>query len=148
MIKRQYRNGFLLLEYILACCIFLLLAGIALPYMERTQRHDADVFTRELAMDLHRMRQLAVANGFAANDAWTLSLRKDRYMIIRQYTVQKTRIYPDGVTIPLGSSRKDVSFNANGKPKGNMEFTISLADDPSYRRTIIVAAQTGRIRIE
>lgn len=113
------------------------------------QRHSVDLMTREIAVDLQCMRQHSLTNGAADADGWTLSLRKDRYVIVQRYTVHKTKVYPAGIVIPVGKSgRKDFTFNGKGRPQSDMEITISHSDMPAYARKIIVAAQTGRIRIE
>ena len=147
--RRRNANGFLLGEYIAVCCLFFLLVSAAMAVPRDAERCHADAMTRELALDLQKIRQYSLANGYAASDSWVLSLRKDRYVIIRQFTTMKTRMYPKNVVVPLGNNkRKDVTFDGKGKPQGNMEIRISLADDPSYLRKIVVAAQTGRIRVE
>ncbi len=147
LVKRH--NGFILAEYLVAIALMGLLAVLAVPAMTwDSQRHEADLLTRELAMDLQRIRQLSLANGLAANESWAVSLRKDRYLVLQRYTVRKTRVYPAGISIPVGNaSRKDFTFNYKGKPQADMTITIS-AEGSSYRRAIVVAAQTGRIRIE
>ena len=119
------------------------------PSIERhNAKRDADIFVRELAIDIQRIRQYSMSNGLADSDNWNISCSKTKYSVIRQYFVKKERPYPKGVTvIASGASRKDIFFDEKGRPTHAMQVTISVPDI-SYTKKIILAAQTGRIRIE
>ena len=123
--------------------------GICFPYISRSDtKRDADILVRELAMDIQRMRQYSMTNGLANSDNWNISCSKDRYYIIRQYWIQKERPYPKGVTvIATGASRQEIFFDEKGRPTHAMQVIVS-APEISYTKKIILAAQTGRIRIE
>lgn len=142
-------NGYLLWELLVVCMSIVLGTAIFFPYMGRHDaQRDADVFVRELAMDIQRMRQYSMTNGLAGSDNWNISCGKDRYYVIRQYFIQKERPYPPGVqVIASGASRRDIFFDEKGRPTHAMQVTISVPDI-SYTKKIILAAQTGRIRIE
>lgn len=147
---RRRENGYLLMEYIVLLGLLGLFFMLAMPKLTwDSHRYAVDVMTREIAADLQRMRQHSLTNGTADMDGWTLSLRKDKYVIMQRYTVHKTRIYPEGITIPTGKSgRKDFTFDGKGRPQSDMELTVASSGAQPYEKKIIVAAQTGRIRIE
>ena len=138
------------MEYIVLLGLLSLFFALAMPKAAWDSRcYAVDIMTRELAVDLQSMRQHSLTNGEADMDGWTLSLRKDRYVIMQRYSVHKTKIYPDGIMIPTGKSgRKDFTFDSKGRPQKDMELTVASSGEPSYKKKIIVAAQTGRIRIE
>ncbi|WP_301860474.1 Tfp pilus assembly protein FimT/FimU [uncultured Megasphaera sp.] len=143
-------NGFVSLT---ECMIVLVLLGlVAMTVMPslvwHPQRRQVDVLTRELAIELQLLRQHALTNGLALNDSRRLLVYRHRYVIQRQYMEQKTRTYPDGVIVRVSDEgRKEFSFNQKGRPRYDMEVIISDSDR-TYERKIVVAAQTGRIRLE
>ena len=147
--RHRVANGYFLWEVLLVCTIILLGMTVFFPYIGRHDaKRDADVLVRELAVDIQRMRQYSMSNGLADSDNWNISCSKERYYVIRQYMIQKERPYPKGVTvIASGASRKDIFFDEKGRPTHAMQVTISVPAI-SYTKKIILAAQTGRIRIE
>lgn len=132
----------------MALCILGILTAIMLPQMTwNKNRHEVDVLTREIAIDLQRMRQYSLTSGMAQGNSWTLSLQKNEYVIMERYIVHKRRAYPDGVVVPLEGTRKDIKFDGKGRPQNNMQITVAEREG-TYQHRIIVAVQTGRIRIE
>lgn len=142
-------NGYFLWELLLVCTMITLGMAMIFPSIERhNAKRDADILVRELAIDIQRIRQYSMSNGLADSDNWNISCSKTKYSVIRQYFVKKERPYPKGVTvIASGASRKDIFFDEKGRPTHAMQVTISVPDI-SYTKKIILAAQTGRIRIE
>ena len=51
------------------------------------------------------------------------------------------------VQVVITPAGKEIRFNGTGKPEGTMSFVVSL-QDKTYSRKVIVASQTGRIRLE
>ena len=144
------QNGFLLLEYIVWIGLVGLFFSVMLPKtVWNPKQYEVDMMARKIAVHMQCMRQHSLTNGTADADSWVLSIRKDRYVIMQRYIVHKTRMYPNSISISVGQGgRKDFAFNGQGRPKHDMEITISHSQMPEYTKKIIVAAQTGRIRIE
>lgn len=82
---------------------------------------------------------LALALG---NGRWKLVLEGDRYVLQEGYVRIKERPYPPGLQVTKG----DVCFDVDGRPQHTMSVVIT-APDGAYERSIVVAAQTGRIRL-
>ncbi|MCI1248121.1 MAG: hypothetical protein LKG17_04300 [Megasphaera sp.] len=139
-------NGFLsLTEMMIAVSIAVLCMMIAVPCISWNRRqHDVDILTRQFALDLQDLRQHSLANG-GIGDQWILRIGQDQYYVRQNYMRRKERLFPQGVVItPAG---KEIRFNGTGKPEGTMSFVVSL-QDKTYSRKVIVASQTGRIRLE
>ena len=143
-------NGYLLLELLIAISILMTLLFMGTPGLSwHRQYYAVDAMTREIIMDLHQLRQQAVGNGLGGMDDWCLSVRNQEYRIVQNgYIVYKKQSFSNIVDIPIEESRKDFRFDEQGKPKGkNMRLTVRSTDG-RYERRIIIAAQTGRIRVE
>lgn len=140
-------NGFVsLLEAGIAVLILTLMMALVVPSITWNREHyEVDILTRQLALDLQNIRQHSLANGGSKSDAWVLHIGEEMYYIKQNYTRQKERLYPGHAVIaPAG---KEIYFHGTGKPEGTMSFTIS-SRDKTYTRNVIVASQTGRIRLE
>lgn len=147
LVKRQ-KNGFVsLLECILAVAFLGTLCLLTvLPWQWQAERHEADMLTRELMLDLQRLREFSMGNNLAKEGRYSLYFRTGEYVLSQGYTVLKRRPYSPraGVTV---ITLREFKFNEEGRPTKDMRITVSTAD-AGYSRTIVVAAQTGRIRAE
>ncbi len=130
------RNGFISLTgLMLALGLLLLYLGLGLTAGQRSRSHQAvDGLAREMALDMQQVRQRCVGNN-QSNGHWKLVLQEG-------YIRVKERPYPPGLQVTKG----DVRFAVDGRPQHTMAVVIT-SPDGAYTRSIVVAAQTGRIRI-
>ncbi len=137
------RNGFISLTgLLLALGLLLLYLGLCLIAGHCSRSHQAvDGLVREMALDMQQVRQHCVGNN-QSSGRWKLVLEGDRYVLQDGYTRVKERPYPPG----LGVTKGDVRFDVEGRPQHTMSVVIT-SPDGTYARSIVVAAQTGRIRI-
>lgn len=131
------RNGFISLTgLMLALGLLLLYLGLGLTAGQRSRGHQAvDGLVREMALDMQQVRQRCVGNN-QSNGRWKLVLEETRYVRVKE------RPYPPGLQVTKG----DVRFAVDGRPQHTMAVVIT-SPDGAYTRSIVVAAQTGRIRI-
>ena len=109
---------------------------------QRSRSHQAvDGLAREMALDMQQVRQRCVGNN-QGSGRWKLVLEGDRYVLQEGYVRIKERPYPPGLQVTKG----DVCFDVDGRPQHTMSVVIT-APDGAYERSIVVAAQTGRIRL-
>jgi Tfp pilus assembly protein FimT len=144
------QSGFLSLEILLALSIIAVFICLAVPNMVWHRQHYAvDALAREMMLDLQWVRQNSLGNGLGGTNDLCLSIRNSDYRIVfNNYIVRKKRSFGGEVYVPAENQRKDFRFDEQGKPKGKkMQFTIR-SRDKQYERRVIIAAQTGRIRIE
>lgn len=137
------RNGFISLTgLMLALGLLLLYLGLGLTAGQRSRSHQAvDGLAREMALDMQQVRQRCVGNN-QSNGRWKLVLEEKRYVLQEGYIRVKERPYPPGLQVTKG----DVRFAVDGRPQHTMAVVIT-SPDGAYTRSIVVAAQTGRIRI-
>lgn len=138
----KQKNGFLLFtDLLLGLSLLVLFLGLAFSVFHYQEKKQAvDLTVRELAMELQYIRQLHVGNN---GGILYLYLDENGYKIIRGINILKTYTYS-----PLVRGTKgEVTFDVKGKPKKDMSLSFSSADG-TYERHIVLAAQTGRIRLE
>ena len=135
------RNGFISLTGLRrALGLLRLYVGLGLTAGQRS--HQAvDGLAREMALDMQQVRQRCVGNN-QSNGHWKLVLEEKRYVLQEGYIRVKERPYPPGLQVTKG----DVRFAVDGRPQHTMAVVIT-SPDGAYTRSIVVAAQTGRIRI-
>lgn len=138
------RNGFIQLAGLLAALFLLTIyLTLGLSSSQSLRRHqDLDGLVRELVVDMEIARQHSLSNN-VGKDYCKLMLQEDRYVLQHRYRVKKKRPYPPGIRVTKGV----VQFDVYGRPKYKMVVVVASDDEP-YERRIVVAAQTGRIRIE
>lgn len=143
------KNGFMFLwESLLAISILLIVCTMGMTVRNvNASRHDVDYLTRELMMDIQRLREYVMGNGMDSNQMWRIGITKERYYLQHGTVIQKEVVYPEHAQIAAGDLLKKVTFNEDGRPTNSMEISI-VARDGSYSRKVILAAQTGRIRVE
>ena len=90
---------------------------------------------------MQQVRQRCVGNN-QSNGHWKLVLEEKRYVLQEGYIRVKERPYPPGLQVTKG----DVRFAVDCRPQHTMAVVIT-SPDGAYTRSIVVAAQTGRIRI-
>ena len=137
-------NGFIQLTGLLAALFIL---GLYLVFAQSNSQslshHQAvDRLVRDLVLDMEMVRQHSVGNSFG-KDYCKLILKEDRYVVQHLYFVKKKRPYPRGLRVTKGM----VQFDVYGRPRYKMVVVVA-SDREHYERRIVVAAQTGRIRIE
>lgn len=143
-IKRN--KGFLLLELCLAVSILLTLVGLTvIPPGSPAEKMHLEALTREMAWDLAAVRQHAVGNN-GSGPIWKLSVRQQEYVVLAGTRIIKRRSYEKDVKLCSTAYRKDFYFDEQGRPKGN-QMKIVLQGRCGYEKKIVIAAQTGRIRM-
>ena len=148
-LRARKRNGFIALELcIVTVLVFTLAATVMLPRAWQNDRHKLDVLVDELALDLNAVRQYAIGNHLGEIDIWSIVVQDGEYRIMHNYRIEKSTYFGNNRIVTESKERKDFSFDEAGRPSGpDMRITFKLADD-TYKKTIVIAAQTGRIRIE
>lgn len=138
------RNGFAALTGLLAVSLILLVwLSFAASSSRVSRSHQAvDYLLREMAMDMQHVRQHSVGSNYGKG-SWKLVLRDGGYVLQNGYRQVKERPYPKGLKVTKG----DVMFDADGKPLHTMSVVIA-ATDGTYQRRLVLAAQTGRLRVE
>lgn len=143
------KNGFLLLEVLLAVVLFLILSGFPLWGQTKTlEKQQLDCFVREFVLDLQDVRLHASGNGNQTKKIWTLSVRPNEYLVLAGSDVWKRRPYQGEVRPVIGKTRKDFYFDDQGRPQGKYMQIQFFSSHGSFKKTVIIAAQTGRIRIQ
>ncbi len=142
----KQNGGFLLLELCLVVSIILILiSASAVPAGNYVENQYLDGLIREMAWDLASVRQHAVGNN-SGDPAWRLSVRQKEYVVLEGTRIVKRRAYENGIKLRSSSYRKDFYFDEQGRPKGN-QMVVILQGRGGHEKKIIVAAQTGRIRM-
>lgn len=142
----KHRNGFLFFELCLAVSILLLLVSLSAISAGRPQENQQlDILTKELAWDLAAVRQHAVGNN-ESGSVWKLSVRQNEYIVLKGTEIVKRRPFGKAIKLNGTAYRKDFYFDVQGKPEGN-QMEIVLQEKTGQERKIIIAAQTGRIRL-
>lgn len=147
MARLVRRNGLVsVTELALVCVILALLCALTtMPWQWQRDRHAADVLTRELALDLQRLREFSIANNMAKESNYSLYFMKGEYILYKGYTVLKRRPYSADAYVTI-TTVQEFRFNEEGRPTKDMHITVEARS--GYERKIVVAAQTGRIRVE
>lgn len=151
LVKSQENiEGFLLVEVLLYMTIFSLVIGMVLLLHNEEQR-EYHVFDREgriLFAHVKRM-QLATLYGNLQNNngANRVVLERMRYGYINTNNSLVYRNLPESMHIEFTGTYPSIRFTAH-KGVGKV-FTVTLVDDLiRYKRTLIFARQSGRIRWE
>lgn len=147
---RTKNGGFMLTELLVAVAVLLLLLSSALPRAGRYgAAHAVDLAARETVMELQHIREHALGNGKRYGDRWIISLRSGGYTVLHNGAAVRERSYPKNVCVAsYGGRQCYFEFDDKGKPLGKHMQIILRQENAAYERKIIIAAQTGRIRIE
>lgn len=140
-------NGMVsVIELCLVCAILVIVCAMTtIPWQWQRDSYAADVLTRELALDLQRLREFSIANNLARESNYSLYFREGEYVLAKGYTVLKRRTYSAEAYVATMTLR-EFKFNEEGRPTKDMHITVEARS--GYARKIVVAAQTGRIRVE
>lgn len=138
------KNGFIQFTGLaVSLAVLGLYAALAMSSSQTLSRHQTvDSLVRDLVLDMEVVRQHSMGNSFG-DGYCKLILKEDHYLVQHLYRAKKKRPYPMGLRVTKGM----VQFDVYGRPKYKMVVVVSSKED-RYERRIVVAAQTGRIRIE
>jgi hypothetical protein len=144
-------NGFVVAELLIGAFVLVMISAcVAVPcvHWQKTQ-YEVDALTRELVMDLHFVQQSSLGNNLGVADSWSLRIRSRDYSILHNNIyVHKKRPLGNTVRLTGDKGTRLFRFDELGRPNGkDMHFTISSYEG-TYKRTVVIAAQTGRIRVE
>lgn len=163
--KQKQRQGFSLLEVLIACMVLGIIAAVAMPSAWKFYRQAAVEYEAEhLLSDLRRIQAMSRLSG---EDAWNygakssqsqlgiLQLRKGySYLALGSTGVwySSRHNYLPAIYIEKKSNNAQnlsVFFDANGKPIKNSMMTLVVAcrGYPQEGRAIIIS-RSGRIRME
>ena len=118
------KNGYLLTELIVVLALAAIVSTMAAPVAVRT-------------------RSIGNRGQYGAGK---LYVRPKEYVLTTDpLTVRKEQAFPKGVSV---KGTGIVSFDGDGRPEGKTMHLVVETDDERYKRHIIIAAQTGRIRTE
>lgn len=152
MARLVRRNGYVSLWECLICISVLLVLGTFLStlWSWNRSRHDVHMLTRELMLDLQRLREYSMGSHMEIAKIWSLDVydKEDEYYLRRATKVYKQVKFPPNAFVRgRGEYMKRVTFNYDGRPTNSMELIVSSRDG-TYQKKVILAAQTGRIRVE
>ena len=75
-------------------------------------------------------------------------VRSGEYVLTNSiFSIEKRKVFPETVR-SRSNGNGIVSFDAAGRPEGKTMHIVIESQDKAYKRDIIIAAQTGRIRME
>lgn len=143
-------NGYLSLwECVVTLSVLLVLCTfLATPWSWNQAQYEVNVLTRELMLDLQRLREYSMGSSIDGTKIWRLNVYGDSYYLQRSTKIYKEVQFPRHAYVrDNGNFLRTVTFNRDGRPTNTMELVI-LSRDHKYQRKIILAAQTGRIRVE
>lgn len=157
MSSSSKRKGAVLLELVIAGMLILLMAGIAAPawtgWQEERKLEAAAAEMSAIIRDV----EMGVRNGDAR---FSTSTSEDMRLV---FMMRNGRVYyyaargsqqvkPVGYLaegVRLEGTKAEFIFKKDGTPSGKMDYTVNLiTTNRKYRRTLVVAVYTGRVRIE
>lgn len=132
----------------LACA--LVRAGEHSGRLDEMLRLSGDYYetARELVSDLQILRTHSIGNQAAAKEVKKIYVRSGEYVLTNSiFSIEKRKVFPETVR-SRSNGNGIVSFDAAGRPEGKTMHIVIESQDKAYKRDIIIAAQTGRIRME
>lgn len=141
------KNGYLLTELIVVLALAAIVSTMAAPVAVHRRRNQyvVDTTVSELVTEMRCLRTRSIGNR-GQYGAGKLYVRPKEYVLTTDpLTVRKEQAFPKGVSV---KGTGIVSFDGDGRPEGKTMHLVVETDDKRYKRHIIIAAQTGRIRTE
>ncbi len=157
MLNSSHRKGTILLEFVIACALFLLMAGMAVPrWMDWQEERKLEAAAAEMSAIIRDV-EMGVRNGDARfststseNMRLTFVMRNGRvyyYAARGSQQVKPVGYLAEGVR--LEGTKAEFIFKKDGVPAGKTDYTVNLiTTNRKHRRTLVVAVYTGRVRIE
>ncbi len=142
-------NGYMLVELMVSTVIILLICSMtAFSWHSRHDRGtvEAESVLRELVMEMQRVQHKSIGNSMGQLEPWRVIIENDRYTVVQGWHVYKEKIFSPQAHIP-GPCRT-VCFDELGRPRTEKMRFIIESEDKSFQRQVVIAAQTGRIRVE
>lgn len=147
---KVYEKGYMLTELLICAVLFFLLMTAAVPVTlhRRHEQYAVDETARELVSDLQILRTHSIGNQAAAKEVKKIYVRSGEYVLTNSvFSIEKRKVFPETVR-SRSNGNGIVSFDAAGRPEGKTMHIVIESQDKAYKRDIIIAAQTGRIRME
>lgn len=142
------KNGFLMVEMIVTLAIIsMFTAFLSINVCFNRDSLAIDTLTRELIIDLQWVQHESHGNSLHGLDDWCLVLRDKEYLILHNhFNVIKRKPYSKDAFVKI-TSQKEFRFDELGRPKGD-NMRLSVQSIQGQKRMIVIAASTGRIRVE
>lgn len=141
----KIRGGYSLIELLAVLVLLGLVASLAMPRLGGLPHWQQEATSRRMAGELRLLRQEAIGSG--------ITYRMEFYVHVNRYTLNRSG-KREWVNLPQGVSFEgnttfsgmppSVSFNHLGRPASGGTVILRSGD---YRRYVIVAPVTGRVRI-
>ncbi len=142
------RNGFTLIEILVAMAIMSILAAIAIPnWSTLLPTYALNSASRQVQSELHKLKSRAVAE----NANFQLVFSGTTYVIKKysggSYTATgESRTLPDGITL-AGTSATTLGFTSRGTSIDTTDKTVTLCNSKSAGKNVVLS-DLGRIRID
>jgi prepilin-type N-terminal cleavage/methylation domain-containing protein len=134
-------TGFSLVELIISISIIALLAGMAVPALNRVVEKQAlSSYAHQLAGDIRYVRHRKINR-----ENYSITLKKKSYEIIKENAILEIINAPKGIYYD-GPNNKKIEFSYSGATAGE-GMTIRLLDSYGDGYEIRITPVTGRVRI-
>jgi len=143
------QRGFSLMELLVVIAIIGIVAALALPRLTDSAGTDLDNAARELAADLRLTQQMTVNSAGAVTPYLSFSNGAPHgYYItgVNGQLIKPRTNFP--ATVLTSGNPQPITFSLDGKPTSPSDETIVLVNTKGASRSVIIAAMTGRIRIQ
>lgn len=144
---KPVKNGYIfLLECLIAVAIIMSMVTLAAPIYQKQQKEFViNAYARQLAMHLQVVRTYDFT---APKDKTANIVFQENSYTVRGAGPQWDGSYPcpEGIYIKW-KRRNKISFSLHGRGSGTETFYICNKDS-TYNMRVVVASQTGRIRLE
>ena len=138
-------GGYTLIELLTVLALLGLVASLSIPRLTALPHWQLEAVSRRMAGELRLLRQEAIGSG--------ITYRMEFYVHVNRYTLNRSGKrewvdLPQGVIFEgnttFSGMPPSVSFNHLGRPGSGGTVILRSGD---YRRYVIVAPVTGRVRI-
>ncbi len=143
------KNGFFSVELVISVMVIVCFSAMTFVNIRQARSsYDIELLTRELVMDIQWVQQESMGNSLHEMDDWCLAVREEEYVILHNhFEVKKRRPFSRNFQV-LGGGQRELRFDEWGRPKGNTMQVVVKSLSGQEQRRIVIAASTGRIRIE
>ncbi len=150
---KEHEQGYLLAELMIVLVLFSLFSVWAFAEWEDVYRHRRlENAARKIEACVHEVQALARGNVGAGSNPPTLviagSPRNEYYTIHGVYRINPAGQLPEGISFTSGRVQQ-FSFQSDGRIMNvdAGDYAINLKDEYGNYKSIIISAQTGRVRI-